>query len=143
MPATDETPPKSSKFDFSAFPPDTLFYDRRSGLERRDRPEAPAPAPVEPPEAVAPAAPRERRARKERRKRIDPTTFEKQYTDDEIEFMNAVQQYKTRTGKSFPSHGDVLRIALNLGYRKTFWVEDEDSTIEEEPSRETAPCGPI
>ena len=100
MSDTDETPPESVKFDFSAFPADTLFYDRRTGLERRDRP---APAPPEPVAEVAPKPPRERRARKERRRRVDPTTFEKQYTDDEIEFMNAIQQFKTRTGKSFPT----------------------------------------
>jgi hypothetical protein len=60
----------------------------------------------------------ERRAKKERRRRIDPTTFEKQYTDDELEFMNAMQRFKVQSGKSFPSHGDVLRVAHSLGYRQ-------------------------
>jgi hypothetical protein len=138
MSTTDETPPDSVKFDCSAFPADTLFYDRRSGLERRDRPAPEPPTPVD----VAPAAPRERRARKERRKRVDPTTFEKQYTEDEIEFMNSIQQYKTRTGTSFPTYGQVLRIAAGLGYRKAYLVDDEDSTGEEEPSREVEPCLP-
>ena len=77
MSDTNETLPESTKFDFSAYPADTLFYDRRSGLERRDR--------MVPPVAeVLPAKPMERRAKKERRRRIDPTTFEKQYADDEI-----------------------------------------------------------
>ncbi len=140
MPDTEETPPKTAKFDFSAFPPDTLFYDRRDGQERRDFPRV---VPPEPAAESSLAAPRERRARKERRRRIDPTTFEKQYTGDEIEFMNAVQQFKTRTGKSFPSHGDVLRVAVNLGYRKSYLVEDDDPTEEEEPSIEAVPCLPI
>jgi hypothetical protein len=119
MPDNDETRPEPAKFDFSAFPPDTLFYDRREGQERRDRPAAAIPE-------IIPAKSGERRAKKERRRRIDPTTFEKQYTDDELEFMNAVQQYKTQSGKSFPSHGDVLRVAARLGYRKSYPIDDFD-----------------
>ena len=33
-------------------------------------------------------------------------------------FMNAMQQFKVQSCKSFPSHGDVLRVACSLGYRK-------------------------
>ena len=58
------------------------------------------------------------RRRKERRRRVDPTTFEKQYTPDELEFMNAMQHFKVQTGQTFPTHGDVLRIARVLGYRR-------------------------
>jgi hypothetical protein len=109
---TTETPAEAEKFNYSAFPEDTLFHDRR-GPDRRSR------FPVKPAaDSEAPPVPKERRARKERRRRIDPTTFEKQYTDDELEFMNAMQQFKVQTCKSFPSHGDVLRVAYALGYRK-------------------------
>ena len=139
MPDTDETPPVESKFDFSAFPEDTLFYDRRSGLEGRDRRAA---EPIEPVAEVIAKKKPERRVRKERRRRIDPTTFEKQYTDDEIEFMTAVQQFKTQSGKSFPSHGDILRIAAGLGYRKSFPIFDEVDE-EDAPSREVEPCLPV
>ncbi len=138
MPDKDETRPESAKFDFSAYPADTLFYDRRSGPDRRDRPPVAAP---EPEAVLVPKKAPERRARKERRRRIDPTTFEKQYTDDEIEFMNAVQYYKTQSGKSFPSHGDVLRIAAGLGYRKSF--PDFGADEEDAPSREIEPCLPV
>jgi hypothetical protein len=138
MSDNEETRPESPKFDFSAFPADTLFHDRREGMDRRDRP---APVAVVPPVVVAPKAPPERRARKERRRRIDPTTFEKQYTEDEIEFMNAVQNYKTQSGKSFPSHGDVLRIAAMLGYRKGFPIDDFDE--EDSSSKEIAAALPV
>ena len=67
----------------------------------------------------------EQRACKERRKRIDPTTFEKQYTEDELEFMNAMQRFKERTGKAFPTYGEVIKVAVSLGYRRR---------IEEKPS---------
>jgi len=130
MSDNEETRPESPKFDFSAFPADTLFYDRRDGLERRNR-----PAPVE---AIAPKAPRERREKKERRRRIDPTTFEKQYTDDELEFMNAMQRFKIQSGKSFPSHGDVLMVAHSLGYRLTEPIDDDDDVDGDSSSDDSA-----
>ena len=118
----EETKPDAAPFDFEAYPSDTLFHERREGPDRRRkgfhdvaRPDQPIRRP-----------PPERRARKERRRRIDPTTFEKQYTDDEMEFMNAMQRYKVQSGKAFPSHGDVLRVARELGYRKL----DDDNPFE-------------
>lgn len=140
MSDNEETRQESPKFDFSAFPADTLFYDRRDGLERRSRLATGTAAPTE----SAPQRPKpERRARKERRRRVDPTTFEKQYSDAEIEFMNAVQQFKTQTGKSFPSHGDVLRIAARLGYRKGFPVDEPDLEGDDAPSREITLALPV
>ena len=32
--------------------------------------------------------------------------------------MNAMQQFKVQSCRSFPSHGDVLQVAHALGYRK-------------------------
>jgi hypothetical protein len=110
----DQTNSASPEFDFSAYPYDTLFHDRRTGRERRGR-----SAPQKAQEDAAPRPPQaERRVKKERRRRIDPTTFEKQYTTDELEFMNAMQSFKERTGKSFPSHGEVIQVAASLGYRR-------------------------
>ena len=68
------------------------------------------PGPGPRPPAGPPQA--ERRAKKERRRRVDPTTFEKQYTEDEIEFMTAMQGFKIQSGKAFPTHGDILQVAL-------------------------------
>ena len=130
MADTDQTTAESRKFDFEAFPPDTLFYDRRSGVERREaelraraaEAEAVANARASQAMQILPSAaatpPRERRARKERRRRIDPTTFDKQYTDDEMEFMTAMQRFKVQSGKAFPSHAEVLSVARSLGYRQ-------------------------
>ena len=117
---SDDSKPKSTagSFDFSAFPENTVFHERRTGRDRRDLGPAPAaPKVVEAGDRAGVKTP-ERRARKERRKRIDPTTFEKQYTDDEMEFMNAMQRFKERTGRPFPSHGEVIKVAIALGYRK-------------------------
>ncbi len=123
----DQTKSKPLEFDFSSFPSNTLFHDRREGRDRRTRPPGKS-VPAADPQSPAPAR-SERRARKERRKRIDPTTFEKQYTDDELEFMNAMQRFKERTGKSFPTHGEVIKIAVSLGYRLTIPDESRDSQL--------------
>ncbi len=116
-----ETNRPAGEFDFSRFPQDTLFYERRNGVDRRSPGAAAEPAPVAPPEPDR----RERRQKKERRRRIDPTTFEKQYTDDEMEFMNAMQRFKELSGKTFPSHSDVLKVAIMLGYRRAVFEFDE------------------
>ena len=104
----EETEPTAPVFDPTAYPEDTLFHERR---QRRDRRQPDTAG-----EAIEPV--RRRRAKQHRRKRVDPTTFEKQYTDEEIEFMNAIQQFKMQSGKAFPTHGDTLRIAIGLGYRQ-------------------------
>ncbi len=54
--------------------------------------------------------------------------------------MNAVQYFKTQSGKPFPSYGDVLRIAARLGYRKGYPVDDFDEV--DSPSREIEPALP-
>jgi hypothetical protein len=129
----EQTKPASAEFDFSAFPENTLFHERRTGRDRRKNESAERK--VEP--APVPAGTDARRAKKERRRRIDPTTFEKQYTTDELEFMNAMQRFKEASGKSFPSHGEVLRVAVALGYRRVV-IETEPDRDEETPTDDTA-----
>jgi hypothetical protein len=109
----DQTNPGRPEFDFSRYPFNTLFHDRRTGRDRRDQDATPA----RPDEPSAQVARPDRRAKKDRRRRIDPTTFDKQYTDDEMEFMNAMQRFKERSGKSFPTYRDVIKVAVGLGYR--------------------------
>jgi hypothetical protein len=118
-----ETNQSAEEFDFSAFPYNTLFHDRREGRDRRT---TGAPGPRRADSAPRPTVPPERRQKKERRRRIDPTTFDKQYTDDEMEFMNAMQRFKEETSKAFPSYGEVLAVATRLGYRRLV-VDDEPS----------------
>jgi hypothetical protein len=128
----DQTNPKSPEFDFSAHPPDALFHERRYGRDRRNKPAPPA----EPRDTSAEPPRGERRERKERRRRIDPTTFDKQYSEDEIEFMNAMQRFKERSGKTFPTYGEVLRVAASLGYRRLITDTDTSWTVtsQDEPT---------
>ena len=58
------------------------------------------------------------RRKVERRRQIDPTTCERDYTDDEIEFMKAMDNYKRRSGREFPTWSEVLEVVRSLGYRK-------------------------
>lgn len=87
--------------------------DRRSRKERRTGDQQKKTA------AVAPEHPNGSERRKvERRRHIDPTTCERDYTDAEIEFMKAMDKYKRSSGRSFPTWSEVLEVLRDLGYRR-------------------------
>ena len=58
------------------------------------------------------------RALRERRRQIDPTTCERDYSDEEISFMKAMDQYKRDNRRPFPTWSEVLEVLAALGYRK-------------------------
>lgn len=60
----------------------------------------------------------ERRTKPERRGKIDPTTCERDYTEDEVEFMRAMDDYKRKSGRMFPTWSEVLEVVRSLGYQK-------------------------
>lgn len=60
----------------------------------------------------------ERREKVNRRRQIDPTTCERDYSIDEVEFMNAMDQYKRKSGRMFPTCSEILEVIRNLGYSK-------------------------
>ena len=60
----------------------------------------------------------ERRVKVQRRRQIDPTTCERDYTADEVEFMNAMSTYKRTSGRMFPTCSEVLEVIRDLGYVK-------------------------
>ena len=53
-----------------------------------------------------------------RRRKIDPTTCERDYSNDEREFMQAVEEYKRQSGRSFPTCSEILEVVRGLGYSK-------------------------
>ncbi|HEY5316116.1 MAG TPA: hypothetical protein VIK18_26550 [Pirellulales bacterium] len=61
----------------------------------------------------------ERREKVVRRRQIDPTTCERDYSDDEVEFMNALDQYKRTSGRMFPTCSEMLEVIRSLGYAKS------------------------
>ena len=58
------------------------------------------------------------RRKVQRRRQIDPTTCERDYTADEIEFMQALDAYKRNSGRMFPTCSEILEVVKSLGYRK-------------------------
>jgi hypothetical protein len=53
-----------------------------------------------------------------RRRFVDPTTCERDYTLAEMEFMQAMHEYKQKSGRMFPTWSEVLEVLRGLGYEK-------------------------
>jgi hypothetical protein len=100
-----------------------VTIDRRKNRDRREKAAAHAK------EEHAPAEHHvlERRAKVNRRRQIDPTTCERDYTPDEVEFMGAIDEYKRLSGRMFPTCSEVLEVLKNLGYEKRPKVEAIES----------------
>ena len=64
----------------------------------------------------------------QRRRQIDPTTCERDYSDPEIEFMQALDQYKRDSGRMFPTCSEILEVLTGLGYRR---VTDAEQLVDE------------
>jgi hypothetical protein len=60
----------------------------------------------------------ERREKVSRRRQIDPTTCERDYSDEELAFMHALDRYKRASGRMFPTCSEVLEVIRSLGYAK-------------------------
>lgn len=60
----------------------------------------------------------EKRKNSERRRLIDPTTCERDYNDDETEFMKAMDRYKRENRRPFPTWSEVLEVLRSMGYRR-------------------------
>lgn len=58
------------------------------------------------------------RRKQDRRRQIDPTTCERDYSGCEVEFMRAMDDYKRKSGRPFPTWSEVLEVLMSLGYRK-------------------------
>lgn len=66
----------------------------------------------------------EKRRTSERRRLIDPTTCERDYSDDEAEFMKAMDRYKRENRRPFPTWSEVLEVLHSLGYRRVAETTD-------------------
>ena len=49
---------------------------------------------------------------------VDPTTCDCDYSLEELEFMQAMQEYKLSSGRLFPTWIEVLEVIQGLGYEK-------------------------
>jgi hypothetical protein len=98
--------------------------ERRAKLDRRTKG---APVAVE-------RRKLERRVKVNRRRQIDPTTCERDYSDDEVEFMNALNEYKRTSGRMFPTCSEVLEVVRGLGYVKMSAACVAESSPRTEPT---------
>ncbi len=95
-----------------------VTLDRR-GRDRRDE-KSPA---ADTAEAKTP------RRKKQRRRHIDPTTCERDYNDEEILFMRAMDDYKRTSGRMFPTCSEVLEVIRALGYVKMTAEESAENIL--------------
>jgi hypothetical protein len=93
--------------------PEVLVTERRAG-DRRGPDRRKRNIPV----AVDRRSGKDRRQQGERRRQIDPTTCERDYNDEEIAFMKAMDQYKRDNRRPFPTWSEVLEVLHALGYRR-------------------------
>lgn len=64
-----------------------------------------------------------------RRRLVDPATCDRDYSDDEWEFMQAMQDYKQRSGRNFPTWSEVLEVLRALGYAKPYELDDSEADL--------------
>ncbi len=83
--------------------------DRRAKIDRRKK---------DVPVALDRRGGKDRRHEGERRRQVDPTTCERDYDDEEIIFMKAMDQYKRANRRPFPTWSEVLEVLHALGYRR-------------------------
>ena len=68
------------------------------------------------------------RRKKQRRRQIDPTTCERDYNDEEIRFMRAMDDYKRDSGRMFPTCSEILEVIRGMGYIKL--TEEEQQILD-------------
>ena len=78
----------------------------------------------------------ERRVKVNRRRQIDPTTCERDYSPEEIEFMSALDDYKRRSGRMFPTCSEILEVIKGLGYERRLGVATVTFPVEPAPIAE-------
>jgi hypothetical protein len=71
----------------------------------------------------------------ERRRLIDPTTCERDYSEEEMEFMRAMERYKRENRRPFPTWSEVLEVMISLGYRRVETPTDLPGVKREAPPK--------
>ena len=86
----------------------------------------------------------EPRRKKQRRRHIDPTTCERDYSNPEIEFMRAMDEYKRDAGRMFPTCSEVLEVIRSLGYYQLTEEQADMLGFEEEaPKADESEIEPV
>ena len=62
-------------------------------------------------------------------RRMNPTTSERSYSPDEVEFMNALAEFKRTSGRLFPTCSEILGVLRSLGYEKNNKEEPQTTNV--------------
>jgi len=89
---------------------EVVALDRRRGCRRTGTDEEA--------QVKALIAKEKKRTKIQRRRQIDPTTCERDYSGDEVEFMQAMDAYKRKNGRMFPTCSEILEVIRDLGYAR-------------------------
>lgn len=126
---TKKSTKKTSKKDLDAL--NETGKRKKSGDRRQKKTAAQAAA----------DAPAVERRKVKRRRQIDPTTCERDYSTAEVEFMQAMDEYKQASGRMFPTCSEILEVLTNMGYRKVAEAQEiynpESEKLAQERSDET------
>jgi hypothetical protein len=109
-----------------------VTVDRRAKADRRDQERRKQNIAV-----VAERRQGERRVKVPRRRQIDPTTCERDYSNDEIEFMQALDAYKRANGRMFPTCSEILEVIRGLGYVRVTGGQSAEPTLPAIPAAES------
>jgi len=114
----------------------TRIMDTRSNTDRRESDRRHKEGPIEVERRST-----KRRVKVSRRRQIDPTTCERDYSPEEVEFMSALDDYKRRSGRMFPTCSEVLEVFKALGYEKrsempTVAVPTEPASVASAPTEQ-------
>ena len=105
--------------------------DQRSGLDRRDADQTPSTTNLE-----------RRRGPGRRRTDFMRAADEGEMTQEQFNFIMAIDAFKRVNGLTFPTWTDVLEIIRKLGYRKTLGSElNLGERVEDWTERPDAPSG--
>ena len=104
--------------------------DRRSGEERRKQVMS-----------VTNERRKGQRRKVPRRRQIDPTTCERDYTSDEIEFMQALDAYKRANGRMFPTCSEILEVIRDMGYVRVPQEAQEQDGQDQQPGSQSGVAG--
>lgn len=68
--------------------------------------------------------------------RIGTVNIGANYSEEEVEFLKAIDRLKRETGTNFPTNTQIFRLLLSLGYRKV--TVDQDGT-EDQSNQPSSP----
>lgn len=133
---TKTTTKRQTRTKKQATPAEEVKVCRRRSDRRRNQDESTEEEVAATETPTAPEPEKKERRKVQRRRQIDPTTCERDYTDDEIEFMHALDEYKRANGRMFPTCSEILEVVRKLGYVKTDILPLETVSVEAETESE-------